>query len=316
MLWYLAPQVRLDHGRIALDLGRRALGDLAAEVEHVNPVGKAHDQVHMVLDQEDREVERPANPANLSPELLHLLVVQPPGRLVQQQELRARSEGARQLDALHRPEWKSSGRPLSEGGEPQLAEQLRDGHSRPDVRSDEHVLSYRHRREELDVLERPSDPFADDAVRRRAKQAGTVEGDRSPVRPIEPGDQVEQRRLAGAVRADQPRDLAALDRKGNVVHRDHPAEAAADMLDGEKGHRATLRWEAVSFRGERHLSLRGRTSVVVGLSGDRDCGRAPFTFSALDGRGERVSPAHLTGRLPSRAHMRKLSPGKPGWLPA
>ena len=42
---------------LALDLGRRALGDLLAVVEHRDPVGDAHDDLHVVLDQQDRQAE-------------------------------------------------------------------------------------------------------------------------------------------------------------------------------------------------------------------------------------------------------------------
>jgi hypothetical protein len=145
--------------------------------------------------------------------------------------------------------------------------------------ADEHVLVHGHGREELDVLERARDSPPDDTVRRRAQQALAVEGDLSGVRPVEPRDQVEERRLAGAVRSDQPGDLAGVDRERDVVDRHHPAETAADVFDREEGHRATLRRQAVSFRAQRLLIPWGRTSVVVGLSGDRRCG-APLLRSS------------------------------------
>ena len=49
----LPPQVGLDHPRVGLDLGGRALGDLLAEVEDGDPVGDAHHEVHGVLDEKD-----------------------------------------------------------------------------------------------------------------------------------------------------------------------------------------------------------------------------------------------------------------------
>ena len=45
-------EIGADHGRIAADLGRRAVGDLAAIVEHDDVVGDAHDHAHVVLDQQ------------------------------------------------------------------------------------------------------------------------------------------------------------------------------------------------------------------------------------------------------------------------
>src|SRR3990167_659466 len=44
-------QVSVDHQRVAADLGRCALGDLLAVVQHDDLVGQAHDHVHLVLDQ-------------------------------------------------------------------------------------------------------------------------------------------------------------------------------------------------------------------------------------------------------------------------
>src|ERR1700752_625476 len=41
-----APEIRLDDSLIVLHLGGRALGDLATEVEHDDPVGDPHHQLH------------------------------------------------------------------------------------------------------------------------------------------------------------------------------------------------------------------------------------------------------------------------------
>ena len=43
-------EIGLDHLRVALDVGGRALRDLLAEVEHRHDVGDAHDQLHVMLD--------------------------------------------------------------------------------------------------------------------------------------------------------------------------------------------------------------------------------------------------------------------------
>jgi len=42
----VAPEVRLAHGRIRLDLGRCAFGDLPAEVEDRDPLAGTHHQTH------------------------------------------------------------------------------------------------------------------------------------------------------------------------------------------------------------------------------------------------------------------------------
>ena len=66
------------------------LGDLAAEVEHVHVVGDAHDEVHVVLDEEHGQLAVVADLPDEAAELLDLLVVEPARRLVEQQQLRLR----------------------------------------------------------------------------------------------------------------------------------------------------------------------------------------------------------------------------------
>src|SRR5262249_51054841 len=105
------------------------------------------------------------------------------------------------------------------------------------VGADEDVLEDGHRPEELDVLERPRDALADDARRRLAQERRAVERHRPRVRRVEPGDDVERGGLAGAVRADQPRDLPALDVERDAVESDDATEAKGDVLDSEQRHR-------------------------------------------------------------------------------
>ena len=52
-------------------------------------------------------------------------------------------------------------------------------------------------------------------------------------RPVEPGDEVEEGRLAGAVGADQRRDVPALHLEVVDVDGGHAAELADDVVDDE-----------------------------------------------------------------------------------
>src|SRR5215470_2828536 len=45
-----APEVGLDHQRVALDLCRQAFRQFLAKVHHDQPVSQPHDEVHVVLD--------------------------------------------------------------------------------------------------------------------------------------------------------------------------------------------------------------------------------------------------------------------------
>ncbi len=53
------------------------------------------------------------------------------------------------------------------------------------------------------------------------------------MRPLEAGQHVDQRRLAGAVRPDQAEHLAGREGERHVVNRDQPAEADGNTLGRE-----------------------------------------------------------------------------------
>ena len=93
-------QVGVDHDRVLLDLGRRALRDHLAEVEHDDPLRHRHHELHVVLDQQHGDAQLGAHLADQLPELDLLGRVGPRRGLVQQQHLGlgpecpARSRGA------------------------------------------------------------------------------------------------------------------------------------------------------------------------------------------------------------------------------
>ena len=60
------------------------------------------------------------------------------------------------------------------------------------------------------------------------------QADPTGVGPIEAGDQVEERRLAGAVGPDQAEDLAGADLEVDAVERLQAAERLAQPLDDEQ----------------------------------------------------------------------------------
>ena len=65
---------------------------------------------------------------------------------------------------------------------------------------------------------------------------------RAAVAAVKAAEAIEQRRLAGAVRADQAADLAASDLEGDIVQRDDAAEAHRHVVDAKQrpGHRIEL----------------------------------------------------------------------------
>src|SRR2546422_600426 len=81
----------------------------------------------------------------------------------------------------------------------------------------------------------PAVAALDEQPRRLAGHVLALEGHPPRVRAHQPRDQVEERRLAGAVRADDGVDRSLADREGDVVDGDEAAERLAYSLDLEYG---------------------------------------------------------------------------------
>ena len=205
-------------------------------------------------------------------ELRRLLGVHSGGRLVEKQELRIRRQCARHLEApliavRERPRvllvaaWKPAvDEELASAitGLRLLALDPRRPQDRPDdaapkatVHAHEHVLDRRHLGEEPDVLERPPDAELDDGVRRLAHHLGAVEHDRTGRGDVDTGDLVEERRLPGAVRADEGDDRASRNGEVDVVRRDEASELLPDLVRDEQvvhggSHQSSVESRSVS----------------------------------------------------------------------
>ncbi len=70
-----------------------------------------------------------------------------------------------------------------------------------------------------------------DPVRRARQDALAFQENVAVARLVEPGEAIEQRRLAGAVRPDQAEDLALMHIEGHAVQRDDAAEHDADVAN-------------------------------------------------------------------------------------
>ena len=113
-------------------------------------------------------------------------------------------------------------------------------------RREQHVVQYGHDGERLGELERAHHPLARDRVRARAVHRAPVEPHLAAVAALEARDDVEERRLAGAVRADQRGDRAARHGEGRRV-------------DGQRRRRSAWslpRRRAASQRARRVSSCR------------------------------------------------------------
>ena len=251
-------EVGADHLRVGAHLGRRPVGDQPAEVEHGHPVGDAHDQAHVVLDEEDGDLQPLADVADGGRHLAGLGGVHARHRLVEQQDRGLDAEGARHLDALLVAVGELAG---GQSEDPVDAEELGDladsvavpavlahrvGQPQPGadeprpgevVAAEHQVLLHRRRGEERDVLEGAGHAEAGDRVRRQADEVAVAEAHRAGGGPVDAGQDVEHRRLAGAVGADQRVDRPGLNLEGDVVEGGDSREPDGDAVHREGGPR-------------------------------------------------------------------------------
>ena len=99
------------------------------------------------------------------------------------------------------------------------------------MRADHHVFEHCEPRKESEVLERPRDASVGDFVGVDCQQVFAIEHDLTGIRFVDPRHDVEQRRLAGAVRADQTADLVLIDRERQLVERDDAPEPYRHLMD-------------------------------------------------------------------------------------
>ncbi len=116
------------------------------------------------------------------------------------------------------------------------------------VAADADIVHHGEIGEQRHILEGAADADLGDLVRRARQDAGAFHQDVAGRRLIETGQAVEQRGLAGAVRADQPRICPLCMSKVDAVQGDDAAEHDADVANGEQGGHCPARAVPASFR--------------------------------------------------------------------
>ena len=85
------------------------------------------------------------------------------------------------------------------------------------------------------MLERPRQPSPPALVRTPARDVTPFELDGALVREVEPRQDVHERRLPGAVRADETYDLVPVQLERDVAERLHAVEGTRDAGGPERG---------------------------------------------------------------------------------
>src|SRR5207302_2903197 len=198
-IFFRRSEVGRNHPLVFLHFARRPLRDLLAEVEGPHLVGELHDEVHVMLHDQQRQVVALLNVLDQSDQVGHLLVVEASCRLVEEEQPGVAGEAAGELDGLEGSERQAGDGSVGEVGDADVLENrqralachpFRASHARQAERGrqevptaaadlgvapDEHVVEHRHPPEELEILKRAGDAAADDVVTLRAQQAHAVE---------------------------------------------------------------------------------------------------------------------------------------------
>ncbi len=160
------------------------------------------------------------------------------GRFVEDEHARSQPQKAQQFELLALADGERADLGLEVQGEAQRAGQI--GHrlggvrapgEEPAGRADEQVVHHAHGREVQWVLMQHAHPVTD-GVRRRAQSDGlAVEDDLSAIRGLEPGQDLHEGALAGAVLAQDAHDGARWNGQGDAVIGFDWAEMLSDVCD-------------------------------------------------------------------------------------
>src|SRR5882724_2280959 len=150
------------------------------------------------------------------------------------------------------------------------------------------VLGDAEARERPRQLEAACETAAGALVRGEPVHGGAIEAHGARLVAQRAADAVDQRRLAGAVRANEAEPLAGLDRQVDAVERHEAAEAFADVVDLEQRSHGVL----LPAAGSRSRSTRPQPRQIASASAE--------TSQSQDGPGMTLSAAPMTGSAPSQ----------------
>ena len=240
--WHGAlAEIRRRDVEVAADLVGRPLGERPALVEHVDPVADVHDQRHVVVDQQDARVVVVPHRADDGGELGNLGLGQPGGRLVHEHEERLHRErpgdpepalvAVRERSGRHElVRARGRGR---RGARRPSAGPRRGLWPTPSAATSMFSRTVSERNAWLcwNVRARPLRPrrwALHDVITRSSRTIVPRRGE------VEAAEQVDEGRLAGAVRADQAHHLVAVQLERDAAEGVDPLERAG-YVGGPEG---------------------------------------------------------------------------------
>ena len=254
---------RAQHVGAFEELGGRAVEPDLALLHEVRGLRDREREVHRLLDEDDRGSLR-GDVAHERQQLLDDRRREPERELVDHQEPRLLDEGHAEREHLLLAAGEVAGglvEPVAQHGE-ELEHALgrrRDAFLVLAVQParEAQVLGDGQRRERALAARHLHDAAARDLVGRRVRHVAPVEHDGAVRRLDQTGDRLQQRRLAGAVGAEQRDDLAFVDLEVHAEQHLHAVVVHVDVADEEQLHLALLALQASLRPGPRSTSRRG-----------------------------------------------------------
>ena len=232
--------------------------------------------MHDVLDPHDRDRRRALMARMVATSSAHSPSVSPPA-ISSSSRSRGASASARAISSRLRSsrvsvpagDWRRPMRPVRSRMSPQACGDLAPRAAAAVDRADQQVLEHGEVLERLRDLVRAADAGAAARVRRQPRDVAAVEPDRRRRPARAAGDQVEQRRFAGAVRPDDAERLAGGEATPRRFER---AERSVEPSSGAASRRqSTFEWNRF-----RHHAPRESQSAIISLERLRQaCAQTP-----------------------------------------
>src|SRR3974390_3175148 len=248
-------EIDLLHLRIIANRVAVAFRDQHAAREHDDAVGIREYHIHGMLGEQHRDASLDHQPLHQRDQIVALARRHSCGWLIHQQETRIVGKRDRELDTLHVAVRKllagtlgglRHAAPIEQvkrAAEPSVVQGAAESKDFAMVAGKRqlHVLGHRHGAKGRRDLKRAADAEPPDLARRQPDDAMAGKADVPVVGSQLPVDDVEAGRLAGAVGADQRKELPFADIEADIGERAHAAECLAQAAHREDAHAGFLR---------------------------------------------------------------------------
>ena len=251
----MPPRGYRGDGRLARDLPARQIERHAPVADADHAIGIAVSQFDLMQHAEHGEPRRAREPLQQPHDVLGRFRIEARDRLVGQQHARTLRQRARDGDALLLAAGERAGALLGEIRETDLGEMIarrfefatrqaaeRGLQSRmPAERAGRHIGQHAAAADQARVLRnhRELKPRPPQLLAFERAEIGIAEPDFAGTRPQDPGDAVQQRRLAAAIAAENHDKLARLDSQIEAVQHE-PAVRIAQRKAADTQHRSVL----------------------------------------------------------------------------